>query len=120
MVQSMRIASYVVRLLPVILLSLCLTGCSSGTPPDTGDSNNASADQTPSEIRALQAATSAPSNPVPLYTYDIVNIWPHNVTAYTEGLLFLDGYLFESTGEQGQSTLRRVDLTTGNVLQRVD
>jgi glutamine cyclotransferase len=51
------------------------------------------------------------------YTYTIVNTYPHDTNAFTEGLVYLDGFLYESTGLYGNSTLRRVDLTTGNVLQ---
>ena len=52
------------------------------------------------------------------YTYSIVNVYPHDTNAFTEGLVYSGGYLYESTGAYGSdSTLRRVDLTTGKVLQ---
>jgi glutaminyl-peptide cyclotransferase len=51
------------------------------------------------------------------YTYFIVNTYPHDPNAFTEGLVYDGGFLFESTGLFGNSTLRRVDLATGNVLQ---
>lgn len=51
------------------------------------------------------------------YTYGIVNTYPHSTSAFTEGLIFSEGYLYESTGLNGQSSLRRVDLTTGDVLK---
>jgi glutaminyl-peptide cyclotransferase len=50
--------------------------------------------------------------------YEVVNAYPHDPTAFTQGLLFRDGYLFESTGQYGRSTLRRVRLETGEVLQQ--
>jgi glutamine cyclotransferase len=53
------------------------------------------------------------------YTYNIVNTYPHDTSAFTEGLVYSDGFLYESTGLNGASSLRRVDLTTGNVLQEV-
>ncbi len=56
----------------------------------------------------------------PIYTYDIVRAWPHDRKAFTQGLVFLDGVLLESTGLYGQSSLRKVDLETGNVLKKVD
>jgi glutamine cyclotransferase len=56
----------------------------------------------------------------PTYTYDVVNVWPHDPNAFTQGLLYLDGALLESTGLNGESTLRRVELKTGQVLQQVD
>jgi len=51
------------------------------------------------------------------YTYNIVNTYPHDTNAFTEGLVYSDGFLYESTGLNGASSLRCVDLTTGNVLQ---
>ena len=57
------------------------------------------------------------SNPVPVYTYNITNIYPHDRNAFTQGLVFEDGFLYEGTGLYGQSSLRRVELETGDVLQ---
>jgi len=51
------------------------------------------------------------------YTYNVVNVYPHDDTAFTQGLVFEDGFLYEGTGRYGQSTLRRVELETGNVIQ---
>jgi glutamine cyclotransferase len=53
------------------------------------------------------------------YTYTIVGTYPHDPNAFTEGLVYSDGFLYESTGLDGGSSLRRVNLTTGNVLQEV-
>ncbi len=54
------------------------------------------------------------------FSYQIVNMWPHDPNAFTQGLVFLDGKLLESTGQQGYSSLRSVDLQTGKVLKKVD
>jgi glutamine cyclotransferase len=63
----------------------------------------------------------AQSNPtVTNYSYNIVNTYPHDSSAFTEGLTYSGGYLYESTGLNGESSLRRVDLTTGAVLQQVN
>src|ERR1700743_2789947 len=51
------------------------------------------------------------------YTYKIEKVYPHDTSSYTEGLLYKDGYLYESTGIKGQSTLRKVDLATGKAVQ---
>lgn len=56
----------------------------------------------------------------PIYGYRVVHVYPHDISAYTEGLFYKDGYLYESTGEAGESTVRKVDLATGKVLQRHD
>jgi len=51
------------------------------------------------------------------YTYNVVNVYPHDPNAFTQGLVIEQGVLYEGTGLYGGSTLRRVDLETGNVLQ---
>jgi glutamine cyclotransferase len=51
------------------------------------------------------------------YTYNVVNAYPHDSNAFTQGLVFENGVLYESTGLYGQSTLRRVELETGRILQ---
>ena len=52
-------------------------------------------------------------HPPKQYTYKVVQVYPHDTKAYTQGLLFDDGYLYESTGLKGESTLRKVNLQTG-------
>lgn len=52
-----------------------------------------------------------------LYYADVVNSYPHDVHAFTQGLVFYDGFLYESTGLYGNSSLRCVDLETGQVLK---
>jgi glutaminyl-peptide cyclotransferase len=52
------------------------------------------------------------------YGYQIVKSYPHDPSAFTQGLLYRDGYLYESTGISGRSTLRKVDLESGRVLQQ--
>jgi glutaminyl-peptide cyclotransferase len=56
---------------------------------------------------------------VPEYGYKIVNKFPHDRTAFTQGLEYRDGFLYEGTGLNGRSTLRKVKLETGEVLQQV-
>ena len=51
------------------------------------------------------------------YTYEVVAEYPHSRTSYTQGLQFVDGELWEGTGEYGRSQLLRTDLATGKVLQ---
>jgi glutamine cyclotransferase len=47
-------------------------------------------------------------------------MWPHDSNAFTQGLILSDGKLLESTGQEGFSSLRRVELETGKVLKKVD
>jgi glutamine cyclotransferase len=72
---------------------------------------------------------AAPPNPnppqittpsAPVYSYEVVNTWHHDPDAFTEGLQYYQGELYESTGLNGKSTLRRVELKTGKVLQKID
>ncbi|WP_076004409.1 glutaminyl-peptide cyclotransferase [Dehalogenimonas formicexedens] len=62
-------------------------------------------------------ATQTTIPPVANYTYRVVNSYPYDRAAFTEGLVYADGFLYESTGLYGQSTVRKVDLATGQVLQ---
>ena len=55
-----------------------------------------------------------------IYTYEIVNTYPHDITSYTQGLEFYKGALYESTGQYGESKLRKLDYKTGTVLKNVD
>ena len=55
----------------------------------------------------------------PQYTYRIVHVYPHDREAFTQGLEFRDGYLYEGTGLNGRSTLRKVKLETGEVVQQI-
>jgi glutaminyl-peptide cyclotransferase len=56
----------------------------------------------------------------PEYTYKIVHTFPHDPTAFTQGLAWRDGFLYESTGLEGRSSLRKVRLETGEVQKRID
>ncbi|MBB5863375.1 glutaminyl-peptide cyclotransferase [Xanthomonas sp. 3058] len=57
---------------------------------------------------------------IPTQGYTVVRTYPHDTAAFTEGLFYRDGHLYESTGELGQSSVRKVDLDSGRVLQQVD
>jgi glutaminyl-peptide cyclotransferase len=63
---------------------------------------------------------SAAMAAVPVWGVSVVRAYPHDRTAFTEGLFYQGGYLFESTGLNGQSSVRKVDLATGRVLQSRD
>ena len=54
------------------------------------------------------------------YKLEVVAEYPHDVEAYTQGLFFQDGQMYESTGLHGKSTFRKVDFTNGEVLQKID
>lgn len=69
-----------------------------------------------SGLHLLKPSVTNDSDVIPVYTYAIVNIYPHDRDAFTQGLVFDDGVLYEGTGLFGHSTLRRVDLETGAIL----
>ncbi|MBC8101100.1 MAG: glutaminyl-peptide cyclotransferase [Cytophagales bacterium] len=84
---------------------LSLGGCSSGSLVAEG---NGTPTPPPAAITA------------PTYTYDVVKSYPHDRSAFTQGLVYTNGHLLESTGLNGRSSLREVDLATGTVLKKVD
>lgn len=66
--------------------------------------------------QAGQIAPAAPTPP-PVVKPELVRAYPHDTTAFTEGLLIADGAMYESTGREGQSVIRQVDLATGRTLK---
>lgn len=54
----------------------------------------------------------------PVYSYRVVHTYPHDRDAFTQGLVYSDGFLYEGTGQESGSSLRKVDLTTGKVLMQ--
>jgi glutamine cyclotransferase len=68
----------------------------------------------------LMVAACAARADTPLYGVEVVRRLPHDSQAFTQGLLYQNGYLYESTGLEGRSSIRRVELETGRVLQQHD
>src|ERR1041384_1249001 len=97
----------VIQRVPLALL-LCLALSSFGCQP------GANGDSTPKKPEPT------PNAPAAVYRYQIVNMWPHDSNAFTQGLVLMDGKLLESTGQEGFSSLRRVELESGKVLKKVD
>ena len=72
-----------------------------------------------SSLIILNNKNNSPISTPTIYTYQVINEYSHDANAFTEGLVFENGYLYESTGSfNSQSTLRRVNLETGNILQQ--
>lgn len=93
--------------LGLALSTLLLPGCGS-----SGDSLE--------EFVNQQIVNQPPVGPAPVVTFDVVNTYPHATDAFTQGLLFDNGFLYESTGLEGQSSLRQVNLNNGQVIRQVD
>jgi glutamine cyclotransferase len=89
-----------------IAVSLAFAACNSG-----GVTSKA-------EIQQPDRMTVA--HRVPTYTYEVIKAYPHDTRAFTQGLVFHQGVLYESTGMNGSSSLRRVELETGKVLKKID
>ena len=71
-------------------------------------------------LAASLFATNVAQAAIPVYTFVVKNTYPHDPQAFTQGLYFKDGFLYESTGMYGRSSLRKVELATGNVVKRHD
>jgi glutamine cyclotransferase len=67
-----------------------------------------------------QQAPAAAGTTVRNFGYEVVNTWPHSREAFTQGLLYRDGFLYESTGLNGRSSVRKVVLETGAVIRQRD
>lgn len=133
--------------LAMLLLALGLVACQSAAPPSTGATPvatlapaalpapaptptvaiTATAVAAPSPAAAPPPSQTAPPPPpvgappasatLPVSTYRVVNVFAHDPAAFTQGLVYQDGIFYEGTGLRGQSTLRKVDPATGQVLQ---
>src|SRR5262245_45930885 len=66
----------------------------------------------------LKPAVPLSSEPAPVRKFEVVAEYPHDPQALTQGLIYMGGFLYESTGRQGQSSIRKVDLKTGRVIQQ--
>ena len=68
----------------------------------------------------ILAVAALPANAVvPVFSYEVVKTYPHDIQAFTEGLFYLNGFLYESTGLQRQSTIRKEKLETGEIVQKI-
>ena len=100
------------------LVALLLHACAAtATPtPTLASASTPTSAPTPTPTPDL---TPTPSINVPVaYTYDVVRTYPHDEAAFTQGLVYADGYLYESTGLYGRSSLCKVEVETGRVLQQ--
>jgi len=90
--------------LMLLAWTFAAAGCGPTVTSDSGSFPN-------SKSESLSTA------PTPTFTFHIVRTYPHDPNAYTQGLAYDDGRLYEGTGQRGRSSLRLVDLETGEVLQ---
>ncbi len=114
----MRRRTIVLVLVGVLLLAGCGQGVNAGQTGSAGDAGDGHAAQ--ATVSPAQATPGDATCQVRTCSFEVVDSWPHDPDAYTQGLVYHDGRLFESTGLNGRSSLREVELTTGSVLRRVD
>jgi len=101
--------------LPAVAAAVALAlapGCRSDSREDKdagGGDGSAAAQDEPAPQRT--------ENGIPVLGYEVVARYPHDRRAYTQGLVWVDGALYESTGQRGESNVRQVDLETGEVLK---
>lgn len=96
-----------IRLLVFSFSLMFLSGCSGGA-------------NTSPNVTSNQAIATKQQTVVPVYGYEVVNKFPHDRNAFTQGLIFHDGFLYESTGQVGATTVRQIELKTGRVIKRYD
>jgi glutamine cyclotransferase len=104
------------KLLWIIIVSFLFVGC------DSAASSSGQASAVPSaKVSATPTAapSTAPAGEIPVWTYEIINTYPHDSSSYTQGLIYRDDVLYESAGQYKESSLRKVDLKTGKVLKKI-
>lgn len=108
----------VLALAPLVGVSVHLISCSSGAE---GPADPSPAASTPSATEDPSDGQTPPPPPAKAvrYGFEIVATYPHDAEAYTQGLIWHEGFLYESTGQYLESSLRRVDLASGTVLRSV-
>ena len=106
----MRFASALAAFL-VLAVASPLLRAQSGTQPDKSPSRGETASQPGNNL-----PRQSPSKTYPAIGWKIVNVYPHDAGAFTQGLVYDRAVLYESTGLNGRSTLRKVELRTGRVL----
>jgi glutamine cyclotransferase len=104
------------RLILFLALIAVLVFPASVSHPGSTSAGEPSPAASPQAAAAPRPAPGAARPSTPIYTCKIVNTYPHDPQAFTQGLVFDDGILYESTGLLGRSSVRKVDLKTGAVL----
>lgn len=102
----------------MLTMALALYSCANASGSKSASAGN-NVVEAPSE-QGIQSNVSRTKVKVTGYKIQIVNEFPHDVTSYTQGLFFYGGEMYESTGLNGKSTFRKVDIKTGKPLYRLD
>ena len=109
-----------VLILIALLLSMTVSVVAQNQPESTPEPEATAAPEATAEPEAtVEPEVTPAANDVQLLVPQVLNTYPHDPTAFTQGLLLSDGVFYESTGRYGQSTLRKVDPETGEVQQSI-
>jgi glutamine cyclotransferase len=100
----------------IVIGSAALFLLSQEPPPSPTPTPSPSPTSQPTPTPTPTVTPTAEPTPVS-YTYDVINVYPHDPNAFTQGLVIDDSVMYEGTGLTGESSLRRVDIETGDVLQ---
>lgn len=107
------------RFFLMILFAVFIVSCKTEKPVNRPSVNTGSVN-----INKTANTPSPAADKVPVYTYDIVKTYPHDPKAFTQGLVFYNNFFYEGTGgrqtDNFHSSLRKVEVETGKVLQKTD
>ncbi|NEQ24991.1 MAG: glutaminyl-peptide cyclotransferase, partial [Microcoleus sp. SIO2G3] len=101
-----------------VILSVVGAGCRDAAN-QTAQIGNANAARSNANAAPSPIATPQPNAELPVSRFQIVRAFNHDDDAFTQGLIFHSGFLYESTGQYGESTLRKVELETGKVKEKI-
>ena len=102
------------RFFTMILFAVFAVSCKTETP---ANSSNVKVNSVASVNKPADTPNQT-TNKIPVYTYEIVNTFKHDPKAFTQGLVIHNGFFYESTGEYGDSSLRKVEIESGKVVQK--
>ncbi len=102
------------RFILLILFAVFAVSCKTDTNVNRPNVNTNSTANASKNINSAAPTTDK----IPVYSYDVVNTFKHDSKAFTEGLFFHDGFLYESTGQEGKSDLRRTELESGKIVRQ--
>ncbi len=110
----------------LILFLLVFSACSqtavpapTAPPPEPTATETAVPTPTKPPEPSPVSETAVP-NAIPIYTYEIIHTYDHDPNSFTQGLIYEDGIFYEGSGLYGQSTLRKVDVETGDIIQMIE
>lgn len=99
----------------IIIVMLLLNSC------DTNSRKNNETNKTqPNDVAQISTMDTSSKNIHKMIEYEVIKKYPHDENAYTQGLFFYEGYLYESTGLYGKSSLRKVQIDNGQVLKQIN